>query len=149
MNRRELDFRDFDALLADIQRLHEQGYEKAGQWNLGQICKHLSITMEMSLEGFPFKGPWLFRKVIGPFVKPRFFRSRKIKPGLPAPPTMVAEPDSDEGQAIEQLKQITTRVREHRGEFQPHPFFEYLSPEQWLQLHLIHAAHHLSFLILR
>jgi hypothetical protein len=39
------------------------------------------------------------------------------------------------------------RLRTHQGEMHASPFFGYLTPQQWRDLHLIHCAHHLGYLI--
>ena len=130
----------------DVQHLHEAGYDKVGEWDLAQICRHLTITMDRSLNGFPFKGPWLVRKLIIPFFKKKFFQSRSIKPGLKAPPDMMMEPGQDEVEAVEQFKTMIDRVDQFRGPFQMHPFFDQLTNEEWRQFHLIHASHHFSFI---
>ncbi|MBM3464879.1 MAG: DUF1569 domain-containing protein [Armatimonadetes bacterium] len=58
VKRRSLDLRDFDTLLADVDRLHAQGYDRAGSWSLGQCCTHLSKFIEKSTRGFEVKAPW-------------------------------------------------------------------------------------------
>ena len=60
MQRRQLDFRDFDALTAEVERL-KSGYTKVGNWELGEVCHHLGRTMQSSLDGFKEKAPWLLR----------------------------------------------------------------------------------------
>lgn len=147
MDRRDLDFSDFDRLVADVKHLHEGGYHQAGRWDLAQVCGHLTISMKQSLDGFTFKAPWLVRKLIIPFIRRGLFRSRKIKPGIKAPGGFVVDPGTDETQAVDRFLQMIDRVKGHRGDFQIHPVFEKMSHEQWHQFHLIHAAHHLSFLV--
>jgi len=39
------------------------------------------------------------------------------------------------------------RFAEHPGEMQPSPLFGKMTRDQWTDLHLIHASHHLSFLL--
>lgn len=147
MARRDLNFRDFYSLVEDVQRLHDRGYHQAGQWDLAQVCGHLTIAFEQSLDGFTFKGPWVVRKLVAPFIRRDLFRKRKIKAGLKAPDGFVVDPGTDEEQAVNQFLQMIDRIKGHRGGFHLHPFFEKLNDDQWLQFHLIHAAHHLSFLV--
>lgn len=149
MERRELDYRDFYALASDVKRLHEGGYDKAGEWDLSQTCQHLTTAMKQSLEGFTFKGPWFVRKIIVPlFMKGSFFKSRKIRAGLPAPDSFVFDP-VDEDKAVGSFLDTLERVKQNREWRHLHPVFERLTDDQWCQFHLIHAAHHLSFLIPR
>ncbi len=147
MDRRELDYKDFDQLIADAKRLHEHGYDKAGRWDLSQTCEHLSFAMNQSLDGYTFKGPWFLRKVLVPlFVKRSFYKSRKIQAGLPAPDGSVFDP-IDESQAVQAFLNTTQRVKQTQQWPHLHPIFEKLTNDQWRQFHLIHAAHHFSFLI--
>ena len=110
-----------------------------------KICQHLTITMDRSLNGFTFRAPWVVRKLIIPFFKKKFFRTRAIRPGLKAPADMVAKPGQDEAEAVSQFKQMVDRVDQFPGPFQTHPFFGRLTDDEWRQFHLIHISHHFSF----
>jgi hypothetical protein len=147
MQRRPLDFRDFDSVFTDLDRLQQNGYDKAGQWDLGLTCDHLNKVMRGSLEGFPFKGPWYFRMLLGPIFKGFLFKQRRMREGFKAPSALIPSSPSDEKAAVSTCKDLLKRVRDHQGDFYPNPFFGKLSAEEWRQLHLIHSAHHLSFLI--
>jgi hypothetical protein len=146
MERRNLDFHDFNSVVDDIDQLHKRGYTKAGQWDLSQICEHLAKVMRLSIEGFGFKGAWYIR-ALAPLIKRRFFKTRRMPTGFQAPGVLMPRNLGEEAQAVASCKEQLDRVRNYPGEFQPSPFFGRLSPEEWRQLHLIHAAHHLSFLI--
>jgi hypothetical protein len=147
MERRKIDFHDFGSVAADIDRLHKNGYDKVGQWELCQTCDHLATVMRMSMEGFPSRGPWYFRKILGPIFKGRFFRKRRMPEGFRAPGFLLPPVGSDEDATVQACKDLLKRVSAYAGEFDQHPFFGKITPEEWRQVHLIHSAHHLSFLI--
>lgn len=147
VDRRDLNYRDFHSLAEDVRRLLDSGYRQTGRWDLAQVCGHLTIAFKQSLDGFTFKGPWVVRKLIAPFIRGGLFRSRKIKPGIKAMDGFVVAPGTDEEQAVNQFLQMIDRVKDHHGGFHLHPFFGKLTVDQWHQFHLIHAAHHLSFLV--
>ena len=73
--------------------------------SLAQICHHCALAMHATIDGFTFKPPLMFRllkRLIMPGIKSKLFRTRQIKPGLPAPPPFNepeagadAEPDAD------------------------------------------------------
>lgn len=147
MECRQLDFTDFDAVVADVQRLHEQGYHQVGQWSLSQILQHLTLTLERSVNGFPAKMPWFVRKIVAPLIRGKIFAQRKLQAGLKAPVDMVFSAGADEANEVKRFNEVLDRVKEYQGEFQPHPVFEKISPEEWRQFHFIHIAHHLNFLI--
>jgi hypothetical protein len=148
VQRRQLDFQDFDSLTADVDRLHRDGYTKAGTWDLRQICEHLTASMRMSIEGFTFKVAWWFI-FVGPLIRRRLFKTRKVPAGIKGPDSLMPASTGDETAALNAFHKELRRVRDHAGPFRPSPVMGRLSPEQWRQFHLIHAAHHLSFLIPR
>ncbi len=147
MDRRELDFHSFDEVVVEIEHLHAGGYRRVGNWDLAQVCRHLSVSLESALSGASFKWPWLVRKLIGPRALRRVLRTRKIPPGVKAPIALHPAPGGDVAEAVQRVTDLLRRVRTHTGEFHPHPFFGALSPEQTRDMHLIHCAHHLGFLI--
>ena len=123
MQRRQLDFRDFDALTAEIERLKRGGYMKAGNWDLGQVCEHLGKSMQSSLDGFKEKTPWLLRVFVAPIFKRRIFKSRVMPAGIKGPPSLMPRPQVDETTAVKYFDQQLARVRDHKGTFPKHPFF--------------------------
>jgi hypothetical protein len=147
MQRRQLDFKDLDELTAEVDRLHRGGYRRAGHWDLAQVCDHLSYFVEGSLDGFTFRVPWLIRFVFGRWGLRRILKKRRMGERYWTPQKPLPQPGGDERAAVARLKQLVERLRNHPGELHRSPFFGKLTPEQWRDLHLIHAAHHLSFLI--
>lgn len=129
-----------------MDRLRAGGYSKSGQWDLGQICDHLNFFMSGSLDGHQFRVPWLIKTLFGRLVLKRILKHRRMKSGVMTPQKALPAPGGDEAAAVTSLKQTIERVLSHKGEFIPSPFFGYLTPQQWHDLNLIHAAHHLGFL---
>lgn len=150
--RRELDLPDLDAVLIEARRLYEGGYEKAGKWDLTQICRHVAPIMHAYIDGMNFKVPWFIR-LIGPWlIKPRLFRTRRIRAGIPLPQEVIPRPATskqDERAAVEELGAAIDRLKRHKGAFERSPFLGPLTREQVLDFHTIHTMHHLSFLIPR
>jgi hypothetical protein len=147
MTPRNLEFRTGKEVAAELDRLHAGGYEKAGNWDLAQTCDHLGFFIRESLDGFTFRVPWLFKVLFGRLVLRRILRQRRMKAGVPTPQKPLPAPGGDESAAVERLKHILARLDAHEGELHPSPFFGYLTPAEWRELHLIHCAHHLGFLI--
>ncbi len=52
-DRRQLRFNDLDEVVRDAETLLAKGYQKAGNWDLAQCCKHLAEWMRFPVEGFP------------------------------------------------------------------------------------------------
>jgi hypothetical protein len=144
--RRTLRYHDYDEVLADADALLAKGYERAGNWSLGQICDHLAVTMEKSLDGFPSLMLWPVRVVARWFVLKKVLRHEPFRRRVAAPAYLLP-PDSDGDWAgLERLRAVITRLKGQVEEMQPSPVFGRLSPEQWREVHLWHCEHHFSFL---
>jgi hypothetical protein len=146
VEQRQLQFKDFTEVLAEVDRLHRSGYEKLGQWDLAQVCDHLRYFVEGSLDGFTFRVPWLIKFLFGGFMRRRILKKRQMKVGIPTPQKPLPPPGGDEAAAVARFQQVIERLEAHQGELQVSPFFGHLTAEQWRAMHLIHCAHHLGFL---
>src|SRR5262249_51788440 len=143
MEQRHLDFPDFPAALADVDRLHAGGYEKAGTWDLAQTCDHLTYFIQGSLDGHPYRVPWLLKVVFGRYPPRRILSKRRIRPRGPTPQKPLPAPGGNEAAAVARFHHIVGRFQAHTGELHDSPFFGHLTPQEWRDLHLIHCAHHL------
>lgn len=147
MTHRALDFRDFSQVVKEIESLHRDGYAKTGQWDLAQVCNHLAYFIQGSLDGHSFRVPWLLKVLFGRLVLRRILKQRRMKAGVFTPQKPLPAPGGDEKAAVMRLEEQMERLQTHQGELHASPFFGYLTPEQWRELHLIHCGHHLGFLI--
>ena len=154
MERRQLALKDLDATVADARCLLDQGYRRAGEWDLAQVCGHCVYAIRGALDGFDAKPP-VYIKIMARLLgmKKKMFATRRIKAGLPAPASSVvasAQGDREaERRAVEELAAAVDRVQRHTGACQPHPVFGLLSSAEWLEFLTIHTMHHLTFLVPR
>jgi Protein of unknown function (DUF1569) len=152
LHRRELSFRDFDDIVRDVETLHAKDYEKAGNWDLAQVCGHLAKWLSYPLDGFPKSGCfigtmlWMMRITVGKGIKKKILTTGKFKEGGPTVPDSLVASGSDETAAVAKLKEMIERFKSHTGEIHPSPLFGKMSRDELTRLHLIHCAHHLSFL---
>jgi hypothetical protein len=146
MGQRQLDFKDFAEVRAEVDRLHGGGYEKLGQWDLAQVCDHLTYFIQGSLDGHAFRVPWLIKFLFGRLVLRRILKTRRMRSGITTPQKPLPGPGGDEAAAVAHLQQTIVRLQAHQGEMHNSPFFGHLTPQQWRDLHLIHCAHHLGYL---
>ncbi len=146
---RALDLRSLESVADEMQRLRDQGYERGGNWSLGQIAEHLSSVLRGSLEGFgegTNKAAWW--RAIGPLVLRLVLRTRYIPAGVEAPQTVVPPARvADENAAVAACVELLMRVRDARELQGRHPSFGRLTREQWHDFHCLHSSHHLSFLL--
>lgn len=148
--RRELEFKTLDEVIADVDRLLANGYEKTGNWSLGQICQHCAIFVRRSMDGFEgFPTPPFLIRLLGPWITWWVLRSKKMPTGIQVPEPLLPQDKVDEAEEVRSFREVLARFRDHAGPLCPSPFAGALSREKWTALHLVHAAHHLSFLKLK
>jgi Protein of unknown function (DUF1569) len=146
--RREISYRNHDEVLADVERLGAGGYRQLGNWSLGQMARHLASAMNTALDGPAVRAAWPMRFVARLLFKNKVVRG-PMKPGFQLPPkfapSLVPAATADH----EGIDVLRTAVRRWNSESQRHPhgFFGALTPAEWEQLMLNHAAMHMSFLL--
>jgi Protein of unknown function (DUF1569) len=151
--RRSLVFNDLDEVVRDAEALLARGYEKAGQWDLAQCANHLADWMRFPVEGFP-KAPapiramlWMMRKTIGRKKLLTYLKDKNFPAGKPTMPQTVAAPGGDARAAVAKLKSSVEKLKAFTGTIVPSPLFGAMTKEEAVGMQLVHAAHHLSFLI--
>jgi Protein of unknown function (DUF1569) len=148
-HRRQLDFKTWPDLLADIDHLHRAHYDRLGNWDLSQILEHVGEGLRTALHAIDHRANWIIRKFIGPMILERILRQRRMKAGIKVPQWWLPGPGHDESAAVEQFRSEAAAFQAMTTPPFPHPFFGPLTKQQWNDLVLIHAAHHLGFLIPR
>ncbi|GAB6165024.1 DUF1569 domain-containing protein [Thermostilla marina] len=147
MARRELTFSSVDEMIADVETLLARGYRREGNWTLAQVCDHLAIFFRGPVEGYPSgKAPW-FMRLVAPLILRRILKTGKLAEGVRVPESLLPGDPRDDAEAVQNLIDAATRYRDHQGELHPNPFFGKLDRATSDRLQLIHAAHHLSFLV--
>jgi hypothetical protein len=146
MPRRTLQFRNTDDVVSDVRALAQSGYLRTGNWSLGQICDHLAIFLRGSIDGFGEMFPWIVRATLGKFVQWQIFRTGAMRTGVKVPKRFLPCDVTPDAAAVEKFIALVERYKNKAEPMQPSPFFGPLTKDEWTRLHLIHCAHHLSFL---
>lgn len=145
---RELHFADEDAIIADVQALR-RGYEQRGDWTLPQICWHLAKIIGSNFD--PPADPSA-EQTPEQATRLQAFLARLATPGgsshWPAPPANQPPPDAGDAD-IDRFIEAMRRLKAY-----PHKKIVMgpLGPASIAdcrRAHLLHAAHHLGFLIPR
>lgn len=151
--RRQLRFNDLDEVVRDAESLLANGYEKAGNWDLAQCCKHLAEWLRFPVEGFP-KMPlplrplfWMARKTVGRKKLLEYIGTGSFPAGKPTMPQTVAPPGGDPREAVDALRTSVERLKAYGGPIVPSPLFGPMTKDEAVRMQLVHAAHHLSFLV--
>lgn len=153
--RRTLAFATLDEVVADAENLLARGYDRAGNWDLAQVCSHLAEWLRYPMDGFPripvVMRPvfWLLRKTIGPRELRKMTDGGKMPAGAPTLKESVAPPGGDAAVAVANLKATIERFKASEGPYHPSPLLGTLTKDQLVRVHCVHGAHHLSFLIPR
>ena len=147
-SKRPLDFHTGDEVIEEIQKLRSDGYTKTKNWNLTQICEHLTATTAGGMDGFGFRMPWILRATIIKWIFHRMLRTRKMSSG----PTMdrlkpKTESGPDDEAIIDQCIATIERAKAFEGPIENYPFLNEIRVEDWQQLMWMHAGHHLGFLV--
>ncbi|MGL6075720.1 MAG: DUF1569 domain-containing protein [Fimbriiglobus sp.] len=150
--RPELRFETLDEVVHDVEALLASGYEKTGNWSLGQCAGHLANWVEYQMDGFPklplFLKPIFFvvRKLFASKMLQKVITEGKMKAGYSTAPPSVPSESVDDRAEVERLRQAYRRWENYTKPFLPSPLFGEQKREDWRKLHLVHAAHHLGYL---
>lgn len=146
--RRELLLQTSADVNAECDRLLNVGYVRHGNWTLGQICRHLRLTIDANVDGYPWWMTFLgfpLRPFLSRIMLPRLLQGRSPS-GVKTAGRFVPAADLDDASEVAALKRCFERYERHRDRLHPHPGFGALTPETFDRFHAAHAAHHLSFL---
>jgi len=143
--RRTLQFRDFDEVMPDVERLLE-GHSTVGNWTLAQICRHLGTVLRRVVD-LPASTPHDPSQWVAEETKRQVLESGVIPEGLPAPPEIVPGDTLGEREEAEGLRRAIAHYRNAPGPAIPHRLFGPLTRAEWDRLQLVHLAHHLSFAV--
>jgi hypothetical protein len=150
---RRLRLATLDNVVAEVERLHRDGYSQAGDWDLSQICEHLSDWMSYPMDGFPpipFHMKMLLsaiRAVRGKKDMHAFIESQSLPKNQPTLPASVHAPDKNEAESVLRFKSMIDRLKEYRGTIHRSPLFGKLDRNELIALQTAHSVHHLNFLI--
>ena len=144
---RKLHFDTLDAATAEVQSLLESGYERRGNWSLGQICHHICLVQDPSIDGYPqwFSLFAFLRPLMRLILLPRLMSGNSPQ-GIPTAPIFVPSNDVDDADEVSKFIASIARFKAHEGQFAPHPGFGRMDREALEGIHAAHAAHHLRFL---
>jgi len=152
MARRELAFRSLDEAVADAKLLLANGYEKYGNWSLGQCCGHLANWISYPMDGYPSVPlvlrplVWLMRQTVGKTFRKQMLEGQKMDAQLRTIPASVPPADADDTQGVLALQNMVERWKSFAGPVLPSPLLGSLTLDEATKIQLIHCAHHLSFL---
>ena len=145
--KRALDFHNDEEVIAEIERLRTDGYTKHKNWNLSQICQHLTITMTGGMEGFGFRMPWILRATVMKWLFQNALKKRRLPSGPTVKPLLpTTAGDNDDDTVIDECIATLKKAAAFAGPIKDYPLLNDVDVEDWKQFMWLHAAHHLGFL---
>lgn len=139
---RELRFKNFEQVRAELDRLGTGLVETTGNWSYFQIIDHMAKAVEISLTGVQREMPFWKKRILGPFLY-RLFAFRGYMPaGIKG-----RSPDRVEGneaEAVARLRRALDAFEAYEGPFSDHHVLGPFTKKQWRIFHSMHFANHAS-----
>jgi hypothetical protein len=141
--RRNLNYANIDQLIADVNHLRK-GCTQLGQWNLPQMCRHLTVALTNTMK--PATGPATPEQLKLRPVLENAMATGKIPTGLQAPEKALPPVDCNDADIANMISAFE-KAKTYAEPQSNHPRFGPLSLAEFHRMILVHAAHHLSYLI--
>jgi hypothetical protein len=90
---------------------------------------------------------WMLRNTMAGPMRRKMTAGDKMPDGMTTIPASVPPADADDAAAVADLKATVARWLAFTGELKPSPLLGSMAKDEWLRVHKIHTAHHLSFLV--
>lgn len=143
---RNLKFTNLDEVLSELEKIENaKKFTTVGVWSYYQILKHVSELMEYSMTSYPIEVPKLVQYMGGGLAKEIIFFFGTMLRNIPNPLADKKRIEGDHDKELKLFRERIVRLKNFSGEFARHPIFGELKKEEWIRLHSIHSAHHLSF----
>jgi hypothetical protein len=145
--KRSLRFESVDELLAEVERLRQAGYTKLGEWELPQMMDHIARQMTLLLEPGGPRVPWALQWIARRVIHRMAVRKKYLPFKARAAEQLKPSPDATDASAYASLVAAVDRLRSLKGDLIDTHTFGTMSRHDYIQMQLVHAAHHLGFLI--
>lgn len=145
--KRPLRFATLDDMLADVNHLRTAGYTKLGEWELPRMMDHIAKQMTMLLEPDGPRVPWPVQWIARWAIHRMAVRKKYLPFKAKAAASLKPSPDATDASAYASLLAAVERLRALKGDLIDTHAFGKMSRHDYIQMQLVHAAHHLSFLV--
>ena len=129
-----------------LKRLNSLTQDSKGLWGkmtVGQMVWHCQFPLKIGIKNDANeKYPNLLAKL---FFKKAMYNDKMWRKNLPTAPALKAKEAKDFKIEVEILNQLVKEFHllKDRKEWNPHPMFGKLTPEQWGKMQYKHLDHHL------
>ncbi|QDU89133.1 hypothetical protein Pla175_25200 [Pirellulimonas nuda] len=146
--RRKLIYDSLQEAVLEAETLLSSGYTRSGNWSLAQVCRHLRLTIESNVRGYP---GWMtilgypLRPVLRAFLLPRLLDGRSPS-GVRTAKIFVPPDDLVDADEVLRFERCVAEFENSDAQLHSHPGFGAMSKAEFSKFHAAHAGHHLSFL---
>ncbi len=138
--------KDNSEFITRIEKLTPASPALWGKMNVSQMLAHCSVLIKMTLGDLNSKRQ-LIGLLFGKLAKKNVFKDEPFKKNLPTVTVALIKDqkqfEEEKAALIAALKQLQKAGPTRLGN-DPHPFFGYLTPEEWDHLNAKHLDHHLA-----
>ena len=131
-------------ILERLTKLEEGIHPKWGRMSVGQMAWHCQVPLRVGIENK------VSRKKSNPLIRLLFRKSmysdKPWRKNLPTSPLAKATDPKELHTELPVLRQLVKEFHtlKDRKDWNPHPIFGALTPEQWGQMQYKHLDHHLT-----
>lgn len=134
----------YKEVLNRLDQLTENSRRQWGKMSVGQMAWHCQVPLKVAVKNKPNSGKkgnplvrWFFKKSL--------YNDKLWRKGLPTSPMAKATEEKEFQSEMANLKSLVHACYEtrNREEWQPHPLFGHLTPDQWGMMEYKHLDHHL------
>lgn len=133
----------YQEVLSRIDALNEKSERQWGKMTAGQMAWHCQFPIKIGVDNKHKGNGNLFVRV---FFKKSMYNDKPWRKNLPTSPALRAKEEKDLTTEKTKLKQLVNDFYacRSRTEWNPHPLFGKLTPEQWGKVQFKHLDHHLT-----
>jgi hypothetical protein len=127
-----------------LANLRPDMHPKWGKMTVGQMAWHCQVPLRVAIKNKPL------RKKPNPFIvlffKKSLYSEKKWRKNLPTASFARAKEPKELDEELPVLKKLVREFHhlQNREDWNPHPLFGSMTPEQWGKMQFKHLDHHLS-----
>jgi hypothetical protein len=131
-------------ILDRLSKLEEGMTPNWGKMSVGQMAWHCQVPLKAGVENKPPKKKP--NPLIAMLFKKSMYNDKPWRKNLPTSPVAKAQDPKELGAELPELRKLVEEFHalRDRKQWNPHPIFGVLTPEQWGQMQYKHLDHHLT-----
>lgn len=142
-------------IVEEAGRLRERGAVQGKSWTLAQVCEHLALAVQGTVDAPGGTPDWwrrtsAVRRLVKRIMKHGLLIAGRFPEGVPSPDFVRPASSPNFEQAVERLRAACVAFDQKRANpgatWVFHPLLGPMSGSQWARFHAHHARHHFRFM---